>query len=583
MLKGILNFFLFDNQPQFQKSTKKNCQVLILQSPSLELDSEMAVAVDQHHGLKPPARSQRCRLLSFTNLDFSALEPSPTDVARSLGQADLSGSFQRRSFSTPCLTLTSKVDGVYCDSRKVELIGGKGASKARALVVEVAIALASGVEPVPVSNGLGGAYFINNRNKEIVAVTKPMDEEPLAFNNPKGFTGRMLGQPGLKRSIRVGETGIRELAAYLLDHDGFAGVPPTALVKFSHVNFHVNDLAPITSSRYKIASLQRFVEHDSDAGDLSPSGFSVSSVHRIGILDIRLLNIDRHSGNILVKKYELDKHSLGAAELIPIDHGLCLPEWLDDPYFEWLHWPQASIPFSDAELEYISNLNPFEDARLLRTQLPRLNESSIRVLVVCTIFLKRATAAGLCLGDIGEMMTRDCHGGEETMSVLERICARAKDAVSLLRKDIEKIVENNDSSMFLFDEECEQGITKSMSKHYNKALQTQISTTGKPPLAPAPHYVKEFSPDEKKLCSLIEHVHYKNVDIEANNENRKAGHLVKSISFAVPSRKNEIEGISFKNLDQEEWELFLEILESLLPEVFEERKSSGITQRVGSA
>jgi len=585
MLKEIFNFFLFDNQPQFQKSTKKNCEVLILQSPSLELDSEMAVVVDQHHGLKPPARSQRCRLLSFTNLDFVAVEPSPTDVAHSLGQADLSRSFQRRSFSTPCLTLTNKVDAsVYSETRKVELIGGKGASKARALVVEVAIALASGVEPVPVSNGLGGAYFINNRNKEIVAVTKPMDEEPLAFNNPKGFTGRMLGQPGLKRSIRVGETGIRELAAYLLDHDGFAGVPPTALVKFSHVNFHVNDLAPISSSRYKIASLQRFVEHDSDAGDLSPSGFSVSSVHRIGILDVRLLNIDRHSGNILVKKYELDKHSLGAAELIPIDHGLCLPEWLDDPYFEWLHWPQASIPFSDVEIDYISNLDPFEDARLLRTQLPRLNESSIRVLVVCTIFLKRATAAGLCLGDIGEMMTRDCHGGEETMNVLETICARAKDAVSLLTKDIEKIVENDsNSSMFLFDEECEEDNQKSTSDHSNRALQTQFPTTGKPPLAPQPHFVKEFSPDDKKLCSLIEHGHYQSVDMEATNESRKAGHLVKSISFAVPSRKNEIEGISFEKLDKEEWEFFLEIFERLLPEVFEERKSTGVTQRVGSA
>ncbi|XP_021749121.1 phosphatidylinositol 4-kinase gamma 8-like [Chenopodium quinoa] len=584
MLKGIFNFFLFDNQPQFQKSTKQNCEVLVLQSPSLKLDSEMAVVVDQHHGITPPSRSQRCRLLSFTNLDFVAVEPSPTDVAHSLGQADLSRSFQRRSFSTPCLTLNNKVDAsVYGETRKVELIGGKGASKARALVVEVAIALASGVEPVPVSNGLGGAYFINNRNTEIVAVTKPMDEEPLAFNNPKGFTGRMLGQPGIKRSIRVGETGIRELAAYLLDHDGFAGVPPTALVKFSHVNFHVNDLAPISSPRYKIASLQRFVEHDSDAGDVSPSGFSVSSVHHIGILDIRLLNIDRHSGNILVKKYELDKHSLGAAELIPIDHGLCLPEWLDDPYFEWLHWPQASIPFSDVEIDYLSNLNPFEDARLLCTQLPRLNESSIRVLVVCTIFLKRATAAGLCLGDIGEMMTQDCHGGEETMSVLERICGRAEDAVSLLTKDVEKIVEN-ESSMFLFDEECEEEIPKSMSKHYNKALQTQFSTIGKPPLAPLqPHFVKEFSSDnDKKLCSLIEHGHCQSVGMDVN-ETRKAGHLVKSISFAVPSRKSEIEGISFKKLDQEEWELFLEIFERLLPEVFEERKSTGITQRVGSA
>ena len=28
-------------------------------------------------------------------------------------------------------------------------------------------------------------------------------------------------------------------------------------------------------------------------------------------------------------------------ELCPIDHGFCLPEGLEPPYFEWLHWPQA--------------------------------------------------------------------------------------------------------------------------------------------------------------------------------------------------------------------------------------------------
>lgn len=36
---------------------------------------------------------------------------------------------------------------------------------------------------------------------------------------------------------------------------------------------------------------------------------------------------------------------------ILIDHGLCLPETLEDPYLEWIHWPQASLYFSDEELE----------------------------------------------------------------------------------------------------------------------------------------------------------------------------------------------------------------------------------------
>ena len=30
--------------------------------------------------------------------------------------------------------------------------------------------------------------------------------------------------------------------------------------------------------------------------------------------------------------------------LSPIDHGFCLPEALEPPYFEWLHWPQVGTP-----------------------------------------------------------------------------------------------------------------------------------------------------------------------------------------------------------------------------------------------
>ena len=30
-----------------------------------------------------------------------------------------------------------------------------------------------------------------------------------------------------------------------------------------------------------------------------------------------------------------------ALELVPIDHGFCLPEALEPPYFEWLYWGQV--------------------------------------------------------------------------------------------------------------------------------------------------------------------------------------------------------------------------------------------------
>ncbi|XP_061369951.1 phosphatidylinositol 4-kinase gamma 1 [Gastrolobium bilobum] len=389
---------------------------------------KMAVAVDQHHGFKPFNRSQRCKLQSFGHLDQNLLELSQTSLSHSFELAFEADNIHR-SFSTPCLPLTTLAgEDLSSPHPRIEIVRGSGAP-VHALVVEVAIAMASGVQPIPLPSGLGGAYAFCNQSGNNIAVAKPVDEEPLAFNNPKGSGCQMLGLPGLKGSIRIGETGIRELAAYLLDHGGFAGVPPTALVKFYNAAFSVTTDAATVSAVPKLASLQRFIGHGFDAGELGPSFFSVDSVHQIGILDIRLLNLDRHAGNMLVMKHDHNSYVHGVADLVPIDHGFCLPEWLDDPYFEWLHWPQASIPFSDSEFEYISKLDPFRDAEILRTELPSLRESSIRVLIVCTIFLKQAAAAGLCLADIGQMMTREFCGGEESPSELENTCLKVRASI----------------------------------------------------------------------------------------------------------------------------------------------------------
>ncbi|KAK7286647.1 hypothetical protein RJT34_21792 [Clitoria ternatea] len=399
----------------------------------------MAVAIDQHRGFKPFSRSQRCRLQSFGHLDPNIIEQlsqtrsSSTTFSHSFELA-LQADNIHRSFSTPCLPITTLSSGEDLTPHppRIEVVRGSGAS-VYALVVEVAIAMASGAKPIPLPTGLGGAYVFVSPNGTNIAVAKPIDEEPLAINNPKGLGGQMLGQPGLKKSIRVGETGIRELAAYLLDHGGHAAVPPTALVKFSHAPFFANAGAPSLPVP-KIASLQRFVGHGFDAGELGPSFYSVASVHQIGILDIRILNLDRHAGNMLVMKHDdiINNNSLVdgiIADLVPIDHGFCLPEWLDDPYFEWLHWPQASTPFSDSELDYISKLDPFQDAHVLRTEIPLLRESSVRVLIVCTILLKQAAAAGLCLADIGQMMTRKFSGGIELPSEMENLCFNVKASI----------------------------------------------------------------------------------------------------------------------------------------------------------
>jgi hypothetical protein len=67
---------------------------------------------------------------------------------------------------------------------------------------------------------------------------------------------------------------------------------------------------------------------------------------------------------------------------VPIDHGFCLPEALEPPFFEWLHWPQAMLPFEQAELDYIASLDAAADVQLLRSELPMLRPQCLRVLQV---------------------------------------------------------------------------------------------------------------------------------------------------------------------------------------------------------
>ncbi|XP_062193536.1 phosphatidylinositol 4-kinase gamma 7-like [Phragmites australis] len=341
-----------------------------------------------------------------------------------------------RSNSTPCLSPTGKDVWQRDRSGPIEVLGcSSPSSRMKQLAKDVVKAIRNGVDPVAVNSGMGGAYYFKNIWGERVAIVKPTDEEPFAPNNPKGFVGKALGQPGLKRSVRIGETGFREVAAYLLDYNHFANVPPTMLVKITHTVFNVNDCVGCKTKVFgnkseavsKIASLQQFITHDFDASDHGTSSFPVSAVHRIGILDVRIFNTDRHAGNLLVRKLGPGADNFGEqTELIPIDHGLCLPECLEDPYFEWIHWPQASVPFSEEELEYIAKLDPVKDAEMLRMELPMIREACLRVLVLSTTFLKEAAGFGLSLSEIGEMMSRQFTAKEEEPSELELLCMEAR-------------------------------------------------------------------------------------------------------------------------------------------------------------
>ncbi|KAF2572567.1 hypothetical protein F2Q70_00001371 [Brassica cretica] len=163
-----------------------------------------------------------------------------------------------------------------------------------------------------------------------------MDEEPMAVNNPQQLPLSSDGQ-GLKRGTRVREGAIREVAAYLLDHPkngsksqvmGFAGVPPTAMVRSFHkVYNNPKGVSSCSTKDAKVGSLQMFMKNDGSCEDIGPGAFPVEEVHKISVFDIRMANADRHAGNILT-----GKGKDGKTVLIPIDHGYCLPENVSSLY-----------------------------------------------------------------------------------------------------------------------------------------------------------------------------------------------------------------------------------------------------------
>ena len=53
----------------------------------------------------------------------------------------------------------------------------------------------------------------------------------------------------------------------------------------------------------KLGSVQLFVPHACSAEDVGSGLWKADQVHRIGILDVRLCNLDRNEDNILIRPY----------------------------------------------------------------------------------------------------------------------------------------------------------------------------------------------------------------------------------------------------------------------------------------
>lgn len=202
---------------------------------------------------------------------------------------------------------------------------------------------------------------------------------------------------------------LHQVLAYQLDHGHFASVPLTLRAEAVHPAFFVASHVALSRYGAKVGSLQRWVRHDDVAANLGASTFPTREVHKIALLDMRLLNCDRNDTNVLVR--DLPPRSPGGAstkaaglgvvrssnpeasrsraesesaapeldqdrkarrcELVPIDHGGCLPSTPAVAWYNWcwLSWPQLSTT-PDAETKaYIARLDPAAEVRYYNTTL----------------------------------------------------------------------------------------------------------------------------------------------------------------------------------------------------------------------
>ncbi|VWU52656.1 phosphatidylinositol 3- and 4-kinase, putative, partial [Hepatocystis sp. ex Piliocolobus tephrosceles] len=320
---------------------------------------------------------------------------------------------------------------------------------------DIKLAFKKNISPKLTMDGTGGTYLLFNAKKKVCSVFKPLDEEAFAPFNPRGYEGKMY-QEGFRQGVLSGEGASREIAAYILDntYNNFSSVPCTIMVEAC--NPHFNNKSKLkyiyneNTLKWKCGSLQEFIDSKETVGNYDCRQFSVRDTHKIGILDIRVMNLDRNDGNILVSPLKSIKDScnqffyrtnksFGITEedilkriitidkkpsrysLIPIDHGLILPHIMNVSEMDlvWFDWPQTKVPFDNEELEVIFTFDPDKDAEKIRNKLV-IREDCIRTMRVCTRLLQIGARMHLNLHEIAKISTRQNFDIESILENLVR-------------------------------------------------------------------------------------------------------------------------------------------------------------------
>ncbi len=289
--------------------------------------------------------------------------------------------------------------------------------------LEARLALQQGIAPAPLNQTISGTYVMHNRLGQPWGIFKPMSQEVGGNKNPNwlvwaAFSAEMW-------DIESGTGYLRECIAYQLDKEHFSQVPLTVPTNFKHPALDTS-IFPLTTPNL-VGSFQIFKKNCTPLNAslksyeyliekrntwlatiitsiyvfalrclfyFGLSHISKEQIHKIAILDMRILNCDRHLGNCLVEE--------NTKILYPIDHGLVLPNKARKLRFEWKNLIQSRFPFSGRSLRYIEKLDPNEDANILKRS--GIAADAIERMKLSTMLLKTGAARGLTAYQIADLI-----------------------------------------------------------------------------------------------------------------------------------------------------------------------------------
>ena len=333
--------------------------------------------------------------------------------------------------------------------------------------LEARIALRYGIQPQVLNQTISGTYIMHNRQGKPWGIFKPQRQEVGGDKNPSWIV--WVKYRAEDWDIDSGTGYLRECAAYQLDAEHFSEVPLTVPTHFKHARLDTSLIPLITPDL--VGSFQMFKKNCSAGAnsirfyeyhkiDLLQSlgpllGTFVhkiitfvfrflfycglrhlppDQIHKMAIMDIRLLNCDRHLGNCLIDN--------SSRALYPIDHGLTLPKKAQKLRFDWRFLIQSHFPLSQSCLDYIQRLDPENDEKILR-KCGITSEESIARMKLSTLLLQMGASRGFTLNQIANLMLQKNYSSGDNYferMICKQVLKEGKDAKLVLNRALDEYV-----------------------------------------------------------------------------------------------------------------------------------------------